>query len=131
MLTGVMAMAVGVAVAGEPQGAERAAILDGGHMAVSKALGKPVRFLVKTLKRQGDWAFLVAAMQDPHGRPIDYTGTPKAAAAAAGAASKDYAALLRRRDDAGWTVVTDAVGPTDVIWDGWATEHGVPASLFN
>ena len=111
-----------------PEG-ERAAILDAARAPVVKRLGKPVKFVVRRLERQGDWAFLIAAMQDESGRPISYVGTPLASAEAEGMVSKDYAALLRRSGGQ-WRVVDDALGPTDVAWADWPEKHGAPRALF-
>jgi hypothetical protein len=108
---------------------ERGVILDAARQPVVKRLGKPVKFLVRRLERQGDWAFLIAAMQDRSGRPISYRGTALASAEAEGMVSKDYVALLRV-SGAGWRVVDQAVGPTDVAWADWAARHGAPRSLF-
>ena len=109
--------------------AERARMLDVARAPVAKRLGKPVKFVVRTLERQGDWAFLIAAMQDGSGRPISFTGTPLASAEAQGMVSKDYAALLRLNGGQ-WRVVDTAVGPTDVAWADWPEKHGAPKSLF-
>ena len=117
------------ATAAQSPAAERAAILDTARQPVTKRLGKPVKFLVRTLERNGDWAFLIAAMLDRAGRPISFAGTPLASAEAEGMVSKDYVALLRR--SAGqWRVVDQAVGPTDVAWADWASKHGAPRALF-
>lgn len=126
----VMAMmAISVPAAGQPQGPERAALLDAARGPAQADLGKPVRFLVKRLERRGEWAFLLADMQNLHGRPIDFAGTRLADAEREGAVSRAYAALLRWSDGR-WTVVDHATGPTDVAWEDWAREHGAPAELF-
>lgn len=110
-------------------GAERAAVLNAARQPVVSRLGKPVKFLVRTLGRDGDWAFLIAAMQDQAGRPISYAGTALASAEAEGAVSKDYVALLRLTGGR-WRVVDQAVGPTDAAWEDWPTRHGAPRALF-
>jgi len=110
-------------------GAERIAILDTARQPVVRQLAKPVKFLVRTLNRDGDWAFLVATMQDDRGRPISYAGTPLASAEAEGMISKDYVALLQRSGGR-WRVVDQAVGPTDVAWEGWPERYGAPVGLF-
>jgi hypothetical protein len=108
---------------------QRAAIIDAARQPVGKRLGKPVKFKVKRLERQGDWAFLIAAMQDASGNPITYAGTPLASAEVEGMVSKDYIALLRV--SAGkWRVVDNAVGPTDIAWADWSGRHGAPQALF-
>ncbi len=109
--------------------ADRAAILDAARRPVAEELGRPPLFVVKTLNRDRDWAFLFADMQAAAGKPFDYTGTKKAEAARRGLVSHAYAALLRRQG-ARWQVVEAAIGPTDVAWEGWAAKHGAPTSLF-
>lgn len=107
----------------------RAAVLGAARADAEQALGKPVRFQVRRFTVDGHWAFLFAAMQGPDGRPIDYAGTPKADAAAHGMASKDYAALLSQSGE-GWSIVAEAVGPTDVPWETWPQTYGAPKRLF-
>lgn len=109
--------------------AERAVILEAARAPAAKRLGKPVKFKVRTLARDGDWAFLIAAMEDSSGRPISYVGTALASAEAEGAVSKDYVALLRL-SGGNWRIVDNAVGPTDVAWADWPSKHGAPQSLF-
>ena len=68
-------------------------------------------------------------MQEAGGRPVSYAGTPKAGAAAEGLVSDTYVALLRR-NSTHWTVLANAVGPTDVAWEKWAMRYRAPAALF-
>ncbi|MET3712697.1 hypothetical protein ABIC65_003415 [Sphingomonas trueperi] len=117
------------AVAAEVAPADRAAILDAAHHAIARRIGKTPRLLVRTLGHQGAWVFLIATMQDKAGRPISYAGTPLASAEAEGMVSKDYVALFRR-SGAGWRVVEEALGPTDVTWADWAEKHGAPKAIF-
>jgi hypothetical protein len=107
----------------------RAALLDAARAPVAKELGKAPRFRVDRLQRDGDWAFLLATMQEPDGAPFDYRGTALAEAAEQGFVSRTYAALLRR-GPAGWSVVAKAIGPGDVAWEDWPTRYGAPAALF-
>lgn len=108
---------------------ERSAILDAARVPIVARLGKPVLFRVDRLTREGGWAFLLADLEDGQGRPIDYAGTPLAGAWNNGMVSKSCAVLLRREAD-GWTVVDSRIGPTDVAWGGWASQHRAPPSLF-
>lgn len=107
----------------------RTAILDAARKPASEALGKIVLFKVQALRKSGDWAFLLADMEEGDGRPLSYAGTPRAEAAANGMASRSYAALLKQRGES-WTVVDSAVGPTDAPWEGWPRAHGAPEGLF-
>lgn len=117
------------AAAVEVAPADRAAILDAAHHAIARRIGKTPRLLVRTLAHQGEWVFLVATMQDKAGRPISYAGTPLASAEAEGMVSKDFVALFRR-SGAGWRVVDEALGPTDLAWADWAEKHGAPKAIF-
>jgi hypothetical protein len=127
MIVTLVASVAGAAVQIEP--ADRAAILAAAREPAAKRLGKPVKLKVRTLAREGDWAFLVAAMEDAAGRPISYAGTPLASAEAEGAISKDYVALLRLSGGQ-WRLVDEALGPTDVAWADWPAKHGAPQSIF-
>ena len=126
--TGALGMA-GPAAPAEVLGPERAAILDAARGPAETTLTRPVKLKVHRLAREGRWAFVLAAMQAPDGSPISYEGTPKAEAARAGLVSKDYAALLSH-SDAGWSVVVQAVGPTDAAWADLAQTYGAPAELI-
>lgn len=128
MIVTLVASVAGSAVQVGP--ADRAAILDSARDPVAKRLGKPVKFKVRTIRREGDWAFVIAEMLDAAGRPISYTGTPLASAEAEGAISRDFVALLRL-SGGHWRVVDHALGPTDVAWADWAGKHGAPQSLFD
>lgn len=126
----IVSLAAGLAATtAQIPAAERSALLDVARQPVLKRLGKPVAFVVRRLERQGDWAFLIAAMQDGSGRPISYAGTPLASAEAEGMVSKDYAALLRLSGGQ-WRVIDAAIGPTDVAWADWAERHRAPKALF-
>lgn len=121
--------AVALAEAATVAEADRAAILDIARRPVEQHLGITVKFKVRTLRRDGDWAFLIAEMQGDGGWPISYAGTPLASAAAEGMVSKDYVALLRRIGGH-WRVVDYAIGPTDVAWAEWPAKHKAPRALF-
>jgi hypothetical protein len=107
----------------------RAALLEAARAPVTKELGKTPKFRVDQLHSDGDWAFLLATMQDANGQPFDYRGTPLAEAAQQGFVSRTYAALLRR-GAGGWEVVVKAIGPGDVAWEGWSKQYGAPPALF-
>jgi hypothetical protein len=124
-----MAVSLMSMAAATPEGGDRAAILDAARVPVVARIGKPVLFKVDRLVVEGNWAFLRADLQDRQGRPVDYAGTPLAEAWDNGVVSKSCAVLLHRTGD-GWRVVESAVGPTDVIWAGWAAAHRAPPSLF-
>lgn len=111
-----------------PVGAARDAIIRAAIGRVTAELGVPIQLAPRRLERRGDWAFLLARMADPAGRPLSFAGTPLADAAREGMVSRDAAVLLRLDGD--WTVVDAAIAPTDVAWEGWAATHGAPVGLF-
>lgn len=108
---------------------ERREILDAARGTAMRDLGKPVRFVVKNLNAENEWAFLYARMVDPNGAPLSYEGTPFAEAAQHGLKSDSYAALLWK-SERGWDVLIHVVGPTDVAWQGWGQKFGAPNALF-
>lgn len=118
-----------IASARTPQGAERESVFDAVRPDVERQLGKPVRFKARRLRIADNWAFVDARMQAPDGGDFSYAGTPRAEDARQGLVSHAYAALLQR-DGQSWTIVAQAIGPTDVPWEGWAQLYGAPSSLF-
>lgn len=125
-------IAAAIGMAGPPMTIDqdaRAALLEAARAPARAELGKAPKFRVDQLRRDGDWAFLLATMQEADGTPFDYKGTPLAEAAQQGFLSRTYAALLRHRAS-GWEVVAKAIGPSDVAWEGWSSRYGAPAKLF-
>lgn len=96
---------------------------------VEEALGPEVALDVEALKTEGDWAFVLASLQDAEGQPFDFTKSPLAGAAKKGLLSKRYAALLRDHEGR-WELIAFVIGPTDAAWLAWPHEHGAPESLF-
>lgn len=119
--------AVRAVPAGDPQ---RRALLDTIRPAIEDHIGQPVQFVVDTLQTQGDWAFYAGRIQQPSGRPIDFSRTPYAEALEEGMfdGPSTYALLQRRGN--GWRLVDWVVGPTDVTYAGWPSEYGAPEGLF-
>jgi hypothetical protein len=85
---------------------------------------------VHVLRNQGDWAFADVAPRTPAGKPIDFRKTRHAERLRLGMLDDDTVFALLRRNGRRWKVVTFAVGPTDVAWDGWDEDFGAPKSLF-
>lgn len=109
--------------------AEGRAILQPALVKLAVDLGKPAHLNVKSLRVSGEWAFVYASIQTPGGQPIDYQGTPFAEAAEAGMKSRTYAGLLRGGGEH-WSLVTSAIGPTDVAWSDWSHQYSAPAAIF-
>src|SRR5690606_4851833 len=109
--------------------AEYKIIVEAARSSATRELKLPVSLKAEVVNNAGDWAFVTASIVDSWGAPFDYRGTPLEEAAAAGGVSTLYVGLLRRRDTT-WTLVKQAIGPTDVAWEGWSGEFGAPEALF-
>jgi hypothetical protein len=62
--------------------------------------------------------------------PIDWRKTRYAEDFEAGMVDPAASDFLLRRTASGWTVLEFAVGATDVVWDTWRRDHGLPLALF-
>lgn len=110
----------------------RRPILDALRPALQRDLdGQAMQFVVDRLRVQGDWAFYAGSIQQPNGRPIDFSQTRYASALKNGVFDGPGTYALLRRSAGGWRVVTFVVGPTDVAWLGWSDAHGAPDALFD
>jgi hypothetical protein len=109
--------------------AKRDAIVTASLAPAQQALGAKVRLGLRSVASDGDWAFVLADLQEPGGAPFDYSKSALAEQAKQGLVSHRYAALLRQRDGR-WTIVTERVGPTDPAWLAWSDKYGAPKDLF-
>jgi hypothetical protein len=109
--------------------AERNAIMDAARVPMLRELGQKVIFLVKTLRTDGDWCFLMAEPLQPNGRKLNWYTTPYANDWANDAMS-DLVMVLMRWQGNGWQVVDYVIGPTDVHWYSWIDRYGLPERLF-
>jgi hypothetical protein len=109
--------------------AKRDAIVTASLAPAEKELGAKVRLGVQSVASDGEWAFVLADLQEPGGAPFDYSKSPLAEQAKQGLVSHRYAALLRQQGGK-WTVVAERVGPTDPAWLGWSDKYGAPKDLF-
>lgn len=112
---------------GDPQ---RRVLLDTIRPAVEQRVGQPVQFMVDVLRTQGDWAFFAGSVQQPNGRPIDFSRTSYAEQLEEGMFDGPGTYALLRRVGGRWRLVDFVVGPTDVYYLGWPDQFGVPMSLF-
>ena len=111
--------------------AERKPLLDALRTPVEKDLGQEVQFVVRTLRVQGDWAFVVGQPQLRDGAPIDYARTRYAEAIAEGMFDGGTVFALLKRGNGQWKTTTFVIGPTDVAYAAWPDEFGAPKSLFD
>ena len=126
-MAAVLPLSAAAALAASP---EAPAVLQAAQAAAQAELKVPLALSPQTTRVSGTWAFVIAELRQPDGKPFDYSGTPRAEAAREGYLSRQCVALLTRRD-ARWQVVELRLGATDVAYGGWAAKHGAPAALFS
>jgi hypothetical protein len=107
----------------------RAQLMDSLRPTVSAEIGGPIEFVVDTLRVMPPWAYAHVRPQRPGGAPIDWRQTKFSQDMASGTMSEGVMALLRH-DGATWQIVEYVIGPSDVAWDGWRQERGLPRRLF-
>ncbi len=93
-------------------------------------LGLPLVFEVETLRSGQGWAFLMVVPRAVDGTAFDWSQTPYARDWQADAMS-DIIMILLQNTGAGWRIVEDIVGPTDVYWITWMQDYALPAELFH
>lgn len=125
-MSAVLPLSAAAALAASP---EAPAVLQAAQAAAQGELKVPLALSPQTTRVSGAWAFVVAELRQPDGKPFDYTGTPQAEAAREGYLSRQCAALLTRRDGR-WQVLELRLGATDVAWSGWAAKYQAPTALF-
>ena len=108
----------------------RKRLLDALRTPIEKDLGQEVQFVVRTLRVQGDWAFVVAQPQTRTGAAIDYAKTRYAEAIAEGLFDGGTVFALLKGERGQWKTTAFVVGPTDVAYAAWPDEYGAPAALF-
>ena len=108
---------------------ERKIILDAVRAPVERWLGIRVIFVVKRLAIFGDWAYADLRPRTEAGNRIDYRRT-RIANDFDPEQDSDTVGFLLRRKGASWTVVEDALLPTDVFWEEWQQKYKLPRALF-
>lgn len=108
----------------------RPVLLNALRPAIVADLGQSVKFVVATLRTQGDWAYVVARPQRPDGREIDFRATRYREVIDQGVFDGPTLYALMQRREQRWTVVDFVIGPTDVAWAGWPDEFGAPTALL-
>jgi hypothetical protein len=108
---------------------DRRAILDVVRAPVQQTLGINVVFVVKRLAIYGDWAFADLAPRTEAGAKIDYRRTRISRDFHPDLDSDTMLALVRR-SGASWTLVEQALLPTDVAWEEWREKYRLPRRLF-
>lgn len=108
----------------------RPVLLNALRPAIVADLGQSVKFVVATLRTQGDWAYVVARPQRPDGREIDFRATRYREQIEQGVFDGPTLYALMQRRAQRWIVVDFVIGPTDVHHAGWPEEFGAPAGML-
>jgi hypothetical protein len=108
---------------------ERKLILDVVRAAIERRLGIKIVFVVERMTVFGDWAFTAMHPRNEAGNRIDYRRT-LIAKGFDPEQDSDHVGALLRRNGAAWTLVEEALLPTDVYWEEWETKHKLPRALF-
>ncbi len=112
--------------AGSP---ERKSIMDALRVPVEADLRQAVIFKVRDLRVTDEWAFLNGEPLRSDSSKVDYRKTRYQERIDMGFFDHGISALLRKRQGR-WQVVKYSIGHTDVIYDGWDREYGVPRSVL-
>ncbi|MGE3230192.1 MAG: hypothetical protein AB7J30_12220 [Hyphomicrobium sp.] len=109
----------------------RASILDAARPTFEQEVGAPVEFVINTLNVMDEWAYGDVQLQRPGGTPIDWSHTKFAEDMAQGMLETGHNLFLLHESGGSWTLIEYAIGPTDVAWDWWRQQRGLPAELFD
>ena len=114
----------------EKDSAERKAILNALRAAVEKELKQKVSFKVDKFNVAGAWAFLSGEPQNAAGTDQpNYRRTIYQKAIDEEMFDNNFFAVLKKSGKQ-WTVVTYAIGCTDVCYSTWADDYKAPRAIF-
>ncbi len=109
-----------------PGSSDRKEILDQIRPEAEKQLGKPVEFVVTTLKVSDGWAFAILKAQRPGGKPIPASET----IFQPGEIDSHEIFALLQDTSSGWLLTEYDLAPTEPSWMAWKQQYGLPAGLF-
>jgi hypothetical protein len=112
-----------------PGSADRKAIMDALRPAFEKHVGKPVVFVVQSLRVVSPWALASFEPRRTATKPIDWKKTKFKEDFEQGVMDSISLALLKKSGKK-WKVVELAIGPTDYPVEDWLKHHKAPKSLI-
>lgn len=112
-----------------PGSADRKAIMDALRPTFEKEIGKPIIFVVKTLRIAKNWAYWAGEPMRAPGKPVDWKKTKFKEEFEEGVMDSLSLALLKKTGKK-WKVVELAIGPTDFPVEEWLKTHKAPMSLI-
>lgn len=115
----------------EKDSAERKAILNALRVSVEKELKQKISFKVDKFNVAGAWAFLSGEPLNAKGdgKP-NYRRTIYQRAIDEDMFDNNFFAVLKKSGKQ-WTVVTYAIGCTDVCYSTWADDYKAPKAIFS
>ena len=129
----LMILSIGAAYAApytpSPGTSTRRAIMNALRVPVQRSLNQRVVFLVRHLRVNGSWAFMVGDPREPDGDRIDYTNTHFADEVYNGEFGCGIYALLHR-EYGRWRVTRYYIGPTEPVYTNWIGRFGAPRNIF-
>lgn len=110
--------------------AERKAILNALRVSVEKELKQKISFNVDVFNVQGAWAFLSGEPRNAAGtdKP-NYKRTIYQKAIDQDVFDNNFFAVMKKSGKQ-WTVITYAIGCTDVCYATWADDYNAPKAIF-
>lgn len=112
-----------------PGSADRKAIMDALRPAFEKQVGKPIVFVVQSLRVVSPWALASVEPRRTATKPIDWKKTKFKEDFEQGVMDSISLALLKKSGKK-WKVVELAIGPTDYPVEDWLKHHKAPKSLI-
>lgn len=110
--------------------AERKMILNALRVSVEKELKQKISFKIETFNVQGAWAFLAGEPLNAKGEDKpNYRRTIYQKAIDDDMFDNNFFAVLKK-SGAKWTVITYAIGCTDVCYATWADDYNAPKAIF-
>lgn len=110
--------------------AERKAILNALRVSVEKELKQKISFKIDTFNVQGAWAFLSGEPQNAAGTDQpNYKRTIYQKAIDEEMFDNNFFAVMKKSGKQ-WTVITYAIGCTDVCYMTWAEDYNAPKAIF-
>lgn len=109
---------------------ERKEILDAGRIPAVTELNQNIVFVIDHFLVYRGWAFFYGTMQQPGGKPVDFSRTKYYDAWKDGFFT-DYMCVLLHKENGSWQVIDFAIGPTDVPYVTWWRDHNAPKAIFD
>jgi hypothetical protein len=105
------------------------AALEALNATITKKMTLTTQLELADYQTYANYAFVVAAVRQANGKPVDFTKTPFKKEYQGGVFSEDVFGVLKY-DNGKWKVIDYSLGATDVPYGCWWKEHNIPKALF-